>query len=401
MKSIPTEFFTNNRQKLTNSLDKPGLIIVPGNGLLQSRSDTSYPFKQDSNFFYLTGINEPNATLVIDMRNSKQWVQLPIKSDVNLIFDGSTDKSLLINNSGINEIIDDQEGWRRIDRALESNVLVYSPEAQRPYIKQANFYTNPHRLTIINKLKRRKKVNLVDIRSTLARLRQIKHNIEIEQIKTAVNITKSTLDSILPIAIDYKSEAALEGAIFAEFRKHGASGHAYEPIVASGSNACILHYIDNYQQFTRGELLLVDVGAEVNNYAADISRTIALGKNCDNRRKNVIDAVELVQQGAINYLKAGKSWLGYIDHCNELMANQLLRLKLVTSIRDTDGLRRYFPHSISHYLGLDVHDVGSYKDDFQENMVITVEPGIYIPEEGIGVRIEDDIVVTKSGAKII
>jgi Xaa-Pro aminopeptidase len=191
---------------------------------------------------------------------------------------------------------------------------------------------------------------------------------------------------------EYEIEAAFTHA----FRSNGATGHAYDPIVAGGKNACTLHYNDNNMALPKNGLVLMDIGARVGGYAADITRTYAIGTPTQ-RQKDVHAAVESAHHAIITLLRPGASVIEYHDSVDAIMKEALIGLGLMQSVDDTKAYRTYFPHAVSHGLGIDVHDGLGRPETFQPGMVLTVEPGIYIPSEGIGVRIEDDILITDTG----
>lgn len=394
---LNTAFFVNNRHKLIRSIGGKGVVVVAGNGQMQRTADTAYPFRQDSNFYYLTGIEEPNAVLVLDIVTNKSYIMLPIRTGVHAIFDGSQDIEQLKRISGVDEVIDINEGWIRLKKSNHS-INVYMP--QKPVTQIGEIFTNPFRAYVYTKIKRIYKTQPLDIRPNLAEIRSIKSSEEIKCIQNAVQITLQSIQNTLGQK-NIDSEYSFEAELSKQFRINGATGHAYSPIVASGQASCTLHYVDNNAKLRAGDVLLLDVGAEYNNYAADISRTKVWGKTANSRQESVINAVNYIQQQLIEYLKPGLSWKEFAAKADELVGEQLVGLGLVGKDYSRDELRRYFPHSVSHFLGLDVHDVGDYTKPLQPGMVITVEPGIYITDENLGVRIEDDVVITSKGAKII
>lgn len=390
---LSPEFFINNRKKLVNSLPKKGLIIVAGNGRLQRNSDSTYPFRQDSNFYYLTGIEEPCATLVIDTKQGESWVMLPLRTGVKAIFEGEIDIQQLRTASGIDEIITEAEGLARLKKYHHD--IAYMP--QSPKTRLDDMYTNPHRATIAKQIRSIVSAT-IDIREELSRLRSLKEAEEIELIDTAARITLDTIDLISSQFGLYKSESDIESALLSGFKAQGARGHAFSPIVASGSASCMLHYEANNKPISK-PVVLLDVGAEVSNYSADISRTLLLAD--ESRVSDIHSAVQEAQQTIIKQLKPGLTWQEYAEISDKEVGSQLLRLGLVKKGYTKDQLRQYFPHAIGHFLGLDTHDAGVYSEPLEPNMVITTEPGIYIPDEGFGIRIEDDIQITKTGAKIL
>ena len=235
----------------------------------------------------------------------------------------------------------------------------------------------------------------------MTELRLVKEPEEIELIQKAISITNDAYIKVLKSVKPNIKEFETEAVITHEFLKQGASGHAYEPIIASGKNACILHYIENDETCKSGDLILFDFGAEYANYAADLSRTIPVDGTFTKRQKDVYNAVLKVQKEAIKLYIPGNSINTINSKVEKLIEIELIKLGLFTKEdvknqdKDNPLFKKYFMHGTAHFLGLDVHDVGSKTEAFKENMVLTCEPGIYIEEEGIGVRIENDIIVAK------
>ena len=217
-------------------------------------------------------------------------------------------------------------------------------------------------------------------------------------MERAIGLTVEAFNAVRSQLSTLQHEYEVEAAFSYHFRRHGAPGHAYDPIVAGGGRACTLHYVANDQPLQTGELLLLDVGARVSGYAADITRTYAIGEPTD-RQRAVHAAVQQAHQQIISLLAPGLSVRAYHDSVDDIMKQALVGLGLMHDLADDASYRRYFPHAISHGLGVDVHDSLGGPDVLKEGMVLTVEPGIYIPEEAIGVRIEDDILITADGAR--
>jgi len=395
MAHFTPNFFTHNRKRLTELLPKKGIVIVAGNGLVQRNADTTYPFRQDSNLYYLTGVTEPCAVLVIDMVHDTEWLMVPMRHGVHAIFDGAVDALQLAKTSGIADIVDETEGWKRL-RSAKADIW-YAPT--KPKARIADMYTNPHRARVYAKAARLFGTPAIDIRSQIASLRSVKTEQELAAINQAVTITTASIADIQSHLADFSSEKQLEAELTKQFMVRGADGHAFQPIVASGAASCTLHYVHNGANIQKGEVLLFDVGAEVSNYAADISRTLVFGASPTQRQVDVIAAVKAAQAALIAWLKPGATWAELAQQADMLVAEQLVQLGLVSKNHTKNDVRQYFPHAVSHFLGLDVHDTGDYTQPLAEGMVITVEPGIYIQQESIGVRFENDVVITKNGAK--
>jgi Xaa-Pro aminopeptidase len=375
-------------------------IVVTANGLLQRGADSTYEFAQDANFWYLTGIDEPDVILVMD--GEREFLIVPTREATREAFDGAVDLKVLAEQSGISDILDEINGWNRMDGLLTQQPAVATMANAPTYITELGMYANPARARLLKRLhKHVENLEVIDIRPELARLRMIKQPEELLAIQAAIDTTSETLDNLLT-AIKLKRygyEYELEADITRGFRYGGASGHAFEPIVAGGKRACTLHNVANTAALKSGELIVCDVGAEVSHYAADITRTVVKGK-ATQRQRDVYQAVLESQAYALELLRPGIHLRTYEKKVANFVGKQLKQLGLTKTL-DHDSIRKYFPHATSHFMGLNVHDVGDYEQPLKAGVVLTCEPGIYIPEEGIGVRLEDDILITADGHQIL
>lgn len=396
-KLFKAEFFARNRRRLR--AEHPGTpLVVTASGLLQRTNDTAFPFRQDSNFWYLTGIAEPDIILVID--EAGDYLIVPPRDETRKIFEGDIDRRAMSETSGIAEIFDYEAGWQRLIASLKQTGRAATLLPPPAYVDSHGLYTNPARVRLVSRLHAGVAgLKLDDIGPKLAGLRQVKQPPEIAAIKQAISITEAGLTEIKSRLGDYKFEYEIEADLSRLFRLSGAGGHAYRPIIAAGINACTLHYEANDRQLVDGSQLLLDVGAEVSNYAADLTRTWAIGQP-GKRLRAVHQAVVSVQEQVIAALKPGLTPKAVEELATTATLEQLRRLELVGP-GDKSAARRYFPHAVSHFLGLDTHDVGDYRQPLAAGMVLTVEPGIYIREEGLGVRIEDNVVITKTGCEVL
>lgn len=395
-----SDFFAANRTRLREKLADDTTIFIPSNGLLQQNGDTTFPFAQDSNFWYLTGIDEPDCTLV--MSSSGDYLLTADRDEVRVAFDGALNAAALTKRSGIVDIVAEAEGWKRLKSESGQFKQIAITEPPMAYLARHGFYTNPARRRMIGKLRRHfPRAIYLDIRPHLAALRSIKQKPELAALQRAVNITAETISDIRSAVGHeaFKYEYQLEAAIMHGFRNRGARGHAFAPIVANGQKATTLHNTSNDGLLAKDQLTLVDIGAEVEHYAADISRTFSTSKPSA-RQKQVHDAVVEAQTYALSLIKPGLEMKAYEQSVAEKIGQKLVELG-VTKSAEPSEIRRYFPHATSHFLGLDTHDVGDYSKPLQPGMVITCEPGIYLPEEGIGVRIEDDVLITESGCEVL
>jgi len=391
-----SDFFAGNREKLRQLFTGTAPIVITANGLLQRSGDTTYPFQQDTNFWYLTGIEEPDLTLVID--KNKEYLIVPEREDMRVAFDGAVDVDALARRSGIQTFVNESEGWRQLSNRLKRVKHVATLAAPPIYVESHGLYTNPARALLIQRMiEANPELELLDLNQHLARLRVVKQPAELAALQVAIDITLATLKEVTRPATlkKYAYEYEIEADITRGFRARGAAGHAFAPIVASGERACTLHNVANNGPLAADEMLVLDVGAEVDNYAADITRTVSLSSPT-RRQQAVYDAVVEVQKFAKSLLRPGVLIKDNEEKIEQFMGEKLRELSLIKTINH-DEVRHYFPHATSHFLGLNVHDVGDYTQTLEPGMVLTVEPGIYIPEEGIGVRIEDDVLITADG----
>lgn len=388
---INSSFHNLNRQNLIKAT-KGGLIILSAYSAMQSSNDLSAKFIQEANFWYLTGINEPDWRIIIDGMRNKYWLVRPEISQSHQIFDGSLSDDAAKNISGIDMVISNNEAVDLLRSLSKSHSVVYTVGDQ-PDAKYLDFFLNPAPKKLKKDLERTFN-DVQDCRLELTKLRAIKRQEEILAIKKAIKLTIDAFDEVrfkLP-SLNYEYE--VEAEFTYHFRKNGALGHACSPIVASGANACTLHYDSNNAKLKKRDLLLMDICAGLGSYASDISRTYSISSQPTPRQMAVHDAVNQARMQIIKLMHPGLSVMDYQRRSDEIMKNALRSLNLLNSNGD---FRRYFPHAISHGLGVDIHDAIGRPSVLLPGMVLTVEPGIYIPEEGIGVRIEDDVLITENG----
>lgn len=389
------QFFKNNREQLKLSINQSVPIVITASGLIQRGADNSYPFAQDANFWYLSGINDPDIILVID--EDMEFLIVPIREGTRVTFDGQIDQDYLAEVSGISDFENEASGWKRLDSIVQKTRRVATLAPADSFIEQYGMYANPARSRLMDRLNRHiPELELIDIRSNLARLRTIKQQPEISAIQEAIDITTATLREILSSKPGvYGYEYQIESDITRGFRYRGAQGHAFDPIVAGGIRGCTLHNVANNAPIKPGEMVVLDVGASVEGYAADITRMYT-STSPTKRQLDVVNAVYEVQAYAMSLLRPGVRLKDYENKVAKFMGTKLKQLGLIKS-SNLELVRQYFPHATSHFLGLNVHDVGDYQEPLQLGSVITVEPGIYIPDEAIGVRLEDDVLITTNG----
>jgi Xaa-Pro aminopeptidase len=387
------DLFVSNRARLSEALHG-GIVVLCAYSSMQRGNDMAFKFEQEANFWWLTGIERADWWVIIDNTRQKTTLVSPDISQSHQIFDGSLDEKTALAISGADAVISEEEAGRMLRDLAKKHSIVYTLGDQ-PYAEHFDFHVNPAQKKMYDQLKRTFN-SVQDCRKELARLRAVKQPAEIESMKKAIRLTVDAFADIKSRLESFAYEYEIEAEFSYLFRRGGAEGHAYDPIVAAGKNACTLHYIDNSARLKKRHMLLLDIGARHDGYAADITRTYALGEPTK-RQAAVHDAVKHAQAEIISLIQPQLSVEQYQKDVDRIMSAALMGLGLMKSANDEDSFRKYFPHAISHGLGVDVHDSLGGPKYLQPGMVLTVEPGIYIPEEGIGVRIEDDILVTEKG----
>lgn len=387
------DLFVSNRSRLSEALHG-GIIVLSAYSGMQRSNDTAFKFEQEANFWWLTGIERADWWVIIDNTRQKTTLVSSEVSHSHQIFDGSLDEQTALSMSGADAVVSEEEAGRLLRDLAKKHSIVYTLGDQ-PHAEYLDFHINPAQKKMHDMLKRTFN-SVQDCRKDLARLRAIKKPAEIEAMKKAIRLTADAFADIKERLDSFSYEYEVEAEFSYLFRRAGAVGHAYDPIVAAGKNACTLHYIDNAARLKKRQLLLLDIGARHEGYAADITRTYALGEPTK-RQVTIHDAVKQAQAEIISLIQPQLSIEQYQKDVDRIMGEALVGLGLMSSATDEDKFRKYFPHAISHGLGVDVHDSLGGPKYLQPGMVLTVEPGIYIPEEGIGVRIEDDILVTEKG----
>lgn len=390
---MKADFYARNRRSLTDRL-QGGVVVLSAYCLMQKTADEAYSFEQEANFWYLTGIEKPDWWVIIDGSRHKTWLVSPDMSEVERIFNGDLSSDEALEISAADAVISREEAIVLLRDLAKVHSVVYSL-ADPPGADKFNFTLNPASRLIWRRLERTFQA-VQDARLELSRMRAIKQPEEIAAVKKAIKLTAEAFSFVKDKLQSYKYEYEIEAEFSYHFRSKGSKGHAYDPIVASGKNACTLHYSANQARIKSGQLVLLDIGARYDGYAADITRTFSYGKP-SSFAASVHAATENAHHKIIDLLQPGLKVADYYKQVDEIMKQALIDLKLIKSISDDDGYRKYFPHSVSHGLGVDVHDPLGRPEAFSPGMLLTVEPGIYIPEKGIGVRIEDNILITDSG----
>ena len=399
---ISNELFKKNRSKVLSKIKDNSLILVFSNDEMPRVGDQTFPFRQNSDLFYLTGVDQEETKLAICPNNPNEKMReiLFIKESSELIavwygHKFTKEEASLI--SGINTVKWSSEFDTTLaDLAYYSKNIYLSqnenPRFSTPVIGLDRIMTQKIQAQFpLHKYKR--------LAPIITEFRMIKEPEEIELLQTACNITQGAFERLLHFVKPGVMEYEVEAEITHEFIRKRANGHAYSPIIASGKSACVLHYIENNQVCKEGDLLLLDFGAEYANYAGDLSRTIPINGKFTKRQRDVYNACLTVFYGAVKLMVPGTTINQYHEEVCKIMEKELIDLKLFTvdeaKRQDPEKplWKKYFMHGTSHFIGLDVHDVGTRDMVLQKGMLLSCEPGIYIPEESIGVRIENDILV--------
>jgi Xaa-Pro aminopeptidase len=403
---ISNKLFIKNRAKLINKLKPNSISIIFSNDEMPRNGDQKFPYRQNSDLFYLTGINQEQSILILypDCKTQDYKEILFILKSNELIEKWNGHKLTFEEAkelSGINNILLEDSFVTILDEIMPEVNTVYLSFIENPTSIQEVISRNER----YGKLARDRYYNhqFKNLSPILNKFRTYKEFEEISQIKHAASITEKAFYRVLKFVKPSVKEYEIEAEITHEFTINRADGHAYDPIIASGDNANCLHYIENSDECKYGELILFDFGAEYNNYASDLSRTIPVNGKFTERQKACYNAVLRVMKSAIKLMVVGSSIEKIHKEACKMMEKEMIDLGLFTKedAKNHTGEKplffKYFPHGISHFIGLDVHDTGTKQDIFKEGMVLSCEPGLYIEEEKLGIRLEDDILITNEG----
>lgn len=393
---LRADFFSSNRRKLQKLFVGTAPIVITGNSYIQKSADTVFPFRQDNNFWYLTGIDEPGLALVID--GTSEYIILPPKNPRREVFDGAIDEQQLKQISGIGEILSYEEGWKKLSKKLKRAKHVATLQPPAAFIEPLQMFTNPARKTLIDTLiSHNSSLQILDLQNTFVRMRSIKSAEEIAVIEYAIAKTEELFSELHKKIGTYKNEREIAAEVL-HFAQINGLSLGYDSVIAGGVNATILHYVQNNQPLLPKMPVLLDIGLSHLHYSADITRTICVSPS--KRYTQVDAAVRAVYDFALTKLKPGVLLADCEKEVEHFMGEKLRELGLIGTI-NTEEVRNFYPHSTSHFLGLDVHDVGDYAEPLAPGMVLTVEPGIYIKQEGFGIRYENDIVITETGNRVL
>ena len=382
------------------------LAVFNSNDIYPISADSTLPFAQHRDIFYLSGVDQEESILVLfpDCPKEKHREILFLKetSDHIAVWEGEKlTKEKAFETSGIKTVY-----WLQ---DIEKVMFELMTQCDTVYINtnehyRANVETETREDRFTNWLKEKYPAHSVaKSNPILQRLRSVKDQIELDLMQKACDITEKGFKRILNFVKPGVWEYNIEAEYMHEFLNNRSKGFAYTPIIASGNNANVLHYIENNKQCKAGDLILMDVGAEYANYSSDMTRTIPVSGKFTDRQRAGYNAVNRVKDNATKMLVPGTLWEKYHVEVGKLMTSELLDLGLIDKADvqnenpDWPAYKKYFMHGTSHHIGLDTHDYGLLHEPMKANMVFTVEPGIYIPDEGFGIRLEDDVVIQDSG----
>ena len=408
MKYLPIDrqLFIKNREKFTSKMATNSMAIFNSNDVYPISADSTLPFAQHRDILYLSGVDQEESVLVIfpdcPKKENREILFLKETNDHIAVWEGEKlNKEKALETSGISTVY-----WLQ---DMEKVLFELMTQAETIYINtnehyRANVETETRDARFIKWLKEKYPAHTYKrSQPIMQRLRSVKEPQEIEMIQKACDITEKGFKRVLGFMKPGVMEFEVEAEFIHEFTRNRSAGFAYTPIIGSGYNACVLHYIENNQPCKEGDVVLMDVGAEYANYASDMTRCVPVSGKFSKRQKEVYSAVLRVKNAAAKLLVPGTIWADYHVEVGKLMTSELLALGLISK-EDVDkedpswpAYKKYFMHGTSHHMGLDTHDYGILTEPMEANMVFTVEPGIYIPEENLGIRLEDDYVIQASG----
>ena len=402
---IDNNLFVENRKKLKNKLAKNTLAIFNSNDIMPTNADGTMPFRQNNDLFWLSGVDQEESVLVVcpDNNDEKEILFLKETNEHIAIWEGAKlSKKEALNVSGISTVYWLSEMEEKLNELISNcdgvylNKNIHSRSASEVETRDDRFK---------KMFSEKYKKEILEIAPIMHELRSIKSETEISLLQNACNITEKGVRRILPFIKPGVMEYEIEAELMHEFLRNRSNGFAYQPIIGSGRDSCVLHYIDNNKECKDGDILLMDFGAEYANYASDLTRTVPVNGRFSVRQKDVYKSVLYVMKEATKMLRPGTKFKEYNSEIGRIMESELIKLVLLDKhdVQKQDPkkplYRKYFMHGTSHYLGLDVHDVGNFDWPMKEGMVFTCEPGIYILEEELGIRLENDILITAEGPK--
>ena len=404
---IERQLFIKNRKNFTSQMKSNSLAVFNSNDIYPISADSTMPFEQHRDLFYLSGVDQEESVLVL-------FPDCPNENLREVLFVRETNAHIAVweGEKLTKEAAFDTSGIKNVHwlQDLDKVLFEMSTYCNTFYINTNEHYranteteTREDRFTK-GLLAKYPAHSVAKSNPILQRLRSVKDPIELKLMQNACDITEKGFRRVLGFTKPGVWEYEIEAELIHEFMKNRSKGFAYTPIIASGSNANVLHYTENNQQCKSGDLILLDTAAEYANYASDLTRTIPVSGTFSDRQRAVYNAVNHVKKEATKMLVPGNFWKEYHQEVGKLMTSELLKLGLLdkADVQNEDknwpAYKKYFMHGTSHHIGLDTHDYGLLYEKMEANNVFTVEPGIYLPKEGFGIRLEDDVVIQKQGS---
>ncbi|MCP9199452.1 aminopeptidase P family protein [Gramella sp. GC03-9] len=403
---IDSKLFIKNRENFMRQMKPSSLAVFNSNDIYPIGADSTMAFQQNRDLFYLSGVDQEESILVLfpdaPEEKHREILFLTETNEHIAVWEGAKlTKDDAFEVSGVKTVY-----WMKDFEKIFFEVMT---QCDTVYFNTNEHYRAAHKTEtrderFIKWCKKKYPAHQVaKANPILQRLRSVKDPIELELMQKACNITEKAFRRTLGFVKPGVWEYEIEAEYYHEMIRNRSRGFAYTPIIASGKNACVLHYIENNQQCKDGELILLDTGAEYANYSSDLSRTIPVSGRYTDRQKQVYNSVNKVKKEATKMLVPGTLWKEFHVEVGKMMTSELLDLGLLDKADvqnenpDWPAYKKYFMHGTSHHIGLDTHDYGILTEPMKANQVFTVEPGIYIPEEGFGIRLEDDVVIQAKG----
>ena len=403
---IDSSLFIKNRKDFMAQMRPNSLAVFNSNDVYPIGADSTIPFQQDRNIYYLSGVDQEESILVLfpdaPKKEHREILFLTETNEHIAVWEGEKlTKEKAFETAGIKTVYWLKDFHKIFHELMAQSETVYINTNEH---YRANVETETREARFNKWLKESYPAHSVaKSNPILQRLRSVKDPLELEVMQQACNITEKGFRRVLDFVKPGVWEYEIEAEFMHEFLRNRSRGFSYTPIVASGQNANVLHYIENKMQCKEGELILLDVGAEYANYASDMSRTIPVSGKFTKRQKEVYNKINQIKKDATKMLVPGTDWAEYHKEVGKMATSAFIDLGILDKADvknenpDWPAYKKYFMHGTSHNIGLDTHDYGLLHEPMKANMVFTVEPGVYLPDEGFGIRLEDDVVIQEKG----
>lgn len=393
LNKLTKDFYIENRKKYANLVKDNSITVISSGTIQNSSADEDFDFEVDKNFYYLTGINQEEVTFVLTKINGvvKEYLFIVKNDPIKVKWLGAKlEKDEAKNLSGIENILYDDNYIEDIKKMITSEIIDIYLNLERK-----SGYHYEHNKVFSHKISKAfPELVINDCYRLIVDLRSIKTKEEVEMVKDAIEVTRIGIEKLMTESHPGMYEYQLENYFDFVIKDNGQRLHSFKTIAAAGVNATTLHYSFNNSLLKDNDLILFDLGTETNFYISDISRTFPINGKFTKRQREVYEEVLNVNKKCIEFLRPGLTKIEYNEYAKRLLTESCYRLHLIDKDED---INKYYFHSIGHSIGLDTHDPCFFENGIEEGMLLTVEPGLYIPEEGIGIRIEDDVLITKDG----